>query len=269
MVKFLTPVKDVMLKDFPAIDKDDTLYHALRIMRKYDLDRILAFEKGKLVGVVTKKDIMLKLGTLSTRKVSISQFHVSGFISKSPITITPDVPVVRAARIMVEEGISSLPVVENDKVVGLITKFELASLCLDVNVKVSDIMRPYPPILKPSDTILSARQALTSHDISTAPVVDESERLVGIITIDEISDALVSFQDMVPEKYRKERIFHLLVQDVMRRPTLKVLMDATVGEAAEIMLDKRVKGVAVVNEEDKVLGVLTLTEIAKYISEAE
>ncbi len=36
--------RDIMMTDYPAVDKDETLEHAVRVMKRYDMDRVLAFE---------------------------------------------------------------------------------------------------------------------------------------------------------------------------------------------------------------------------------
>ncbi|HID41061.1 MAG TPA: CBS domain-containing protein, partial [Pyrodictium sp.] len=73
--------RDIMQTDYPAVDKDETLEHAVRVMKKYDSDRVLAFEDDKLVGIMTKKDIMVKLATLRTRNVALGRMHVSSFMT--------------------------------------------------------------------------------------------------------------------------------------------------------------------------------------------
>jgi len=259
-------VKELMIEDYPKIDKDDTLQHALKIMEKYDMDRVLAFEKKKLVGILTKKDVVIRLGTLRTRSITPSHLYVSSVMTGNPLTIEPEVTLIKAARIMLDKRISSLPVISKDKVIGLLTKREVAKVCLDKSISVpTRLLMSYNPItLKLGDRIIHARQIVISNNISILPVV-ENGRPVGLITVDEVANALAAFHDIVPAKYRKERIMHLLVDDVMRRP-IKVHLETPLYETTKIILDKNVKGVIVINDEDIITGVITLTDITRYVA---
>jgi len=258
--------RDIMLTDYPAVDKDETLEHAVRVMKRYDSDRVLAFEDEKLVGIMTKRDIMTKLATLRTRNVVPGRMHVSSFMTWNPKTTTPDATVVEIAQRMTTENIGSYPVVEGDKVVGLVTRWEIASLApLFSDVKVVDVMTTVPEVLKTTHKVLHARQLLLRYNVLFLPVVDEEGRLIGYVTVDEIADAFLAFHDIVPEKFRKERIDHLLVDDIMRlRPPI-VSPDDSVAVAFERMKAKKTKGVVVVHE-GKQIGLVTLNELVRLVA---
>ena len=259
--------RDIMQTDYPAVDKDETLEHAVRVMRKYDSDRVLAFEDEKLVGIMTKKDIMVKLATLRTRNVAVGRMHVSSFMTPDPKTVEPDVDAAVVAQRMIDENVGSLPVVEDEKVVGLVTRWEVANLVEEIgaDVKAVDVMVTVPEALRTTNKVLHARQLLLRYNVLFLPVLDEEGRLVGYITADEIADAFLAFHDIVPEKYRKERIEHLLVDDIMRLRPPTVSPDSSVAEALEKMKAKKSKG-AVVVYEDRLVGIITLNELVKLVA---
>ena len=259
-------VADVMLKDYPAVDKDETLEHAVRVMKRYDSDRVVVFEKKKLVGIMTKKDIMMKLATLRTRNVVPGRLHVSSFMTWSPKTIAPDVAVVEAAQRMLADGVGSYPVVEGEDVKGLLTRWEVAQLSTGMeDVKVADVMTTIPEVLRTTHKVLHARQLLLKYNVLFLPVVDEEGRLVGYVTVDEIADAFLAFHDIVPEKFRKERIDHLLVDDIMRLRPPVVSPDDSVATAFERMRTKKTKGAVVVHN-DRPVGLVTLVELVKLVA---
>ncbi len=258
--------RDIMMRDYPAVDKDETLEHAVRVMKRYDTDRVLAFEDEKLEGIMTKKDIMMKLATLRTRNVAPGRMHVSSFMTWNPKTAPPDATVTELAQRMISEGIGSYPIVEGDKVVGLVTRWEIASLApLFENVKVVDVMTTVPEVLRTTHKVLHARQLLLRYNVLFLPVVDEEGRLIGYVTTDEIADALLAFHDIVPEKFRKERIDHLLVDDIMRLRPPTVSPDDSVATAFEKMKSKKTKGAVVVHE-GKPIGLVTLNELVKLVA---
>jgi CBS domain-containing protein len=258
--------RELMMTDYPAVDKDETLEHAVRVMKRYDTDRVLAFEDEKLVGIMTKKDIMMKLGTLRTRNVVPGRMHVSSFMTWNPKTASPEDSVVELAQRMISEGIGSFPIVEGDKVVGLVTRWEIASLAPSFqDVKVVDVMTTVPEVLRTTHKVLHARQLLLRYNVLFLPVVDEEGRLVGYVTTDEVADALLAFHDIVPEKFRKERIEHLLVDDIMRLRPPVVSPDDSVADAFEKMKAKKTKGAVVVHE-SKPIGLVTLNELVKLVA---
>ena len=259
--------RDIMQTDYPAVDKDETLEHAVRVMRKYDSDRVLAFEDEKLVGIMTKKDIMIKLATLRTWNVAIGRMHVSSFMTSDPKTVEPDVDAAVVAQRMIDENVGSLPVVEDGKVIGLVTRWEVANLVEEIgaDVKAVDVMVTVPEVLRTTNKVLHARQLLLRYNVLFLPVLDEEGRLVGYLTADEIADAFLAFHDIVPERYRKERIEHLLVDDIMRLRPPTVSPDSSVAEVLEKMRVKKSKGVVVVHE-DRLVGIITLNELVKLVA---
>ncbi|HIC99358.1 MAG TPA: DUF373 family protein, partial [Pyrodictiaceae archaeon] len=58
-------VKDVMLKEFPKVNKNETLEHAYRLMRKYDTDRILVVDGDRLVGIISDEKISEQLDKIA------------------------------------------------------------------------------------------------------------------------------------------------------------------------------------------------------------
>ncbi len=258
-------VGDVMLREFPRVDKNDSIYHAVKLMDKHDMDRVVVTESGRLVGVVTKKDIIVKLGAERRRQLSPGRMRVSGFMSMNPVTVEPGTPIPEAAGIMVDQNISGLPVVEEGRLVGLVTKWELLKAVRGDNTPLSLLSVTVPIALKTTDTLLHARKLLMDNELPMLPVLDEENRLVGTVSIDEIADVLFAFYDLVPAKYRRERIHNILVSDFMRLRPPRMPGEASLGEAAGLMIEKRYRGVVIVSGELPT-GLVTLTETTSYIA---
>jgi len=257
-------VKDVMLREFPKVSKNETLEHAYRLMRKHGVDRIVVVDGDKLVGVMAKWDVMEKFATLRTRQVVPGRLHVSSFMSTDLKTISPDASPRQAAQIMLENNIGGLPVIEDDRVVGLITRWEIAPLARQrADVKAVDVMAASPVVLKPTDTILYARKVFETYNTIFVPVVDEEGRPIGYVTVSEIADALYTFHDIVEEKHRKKRIGHLLVEDFMRLRPPRVDPDTSLPKIVEVMVERRSKG-AIVMQNDRIVGIVTLVEVLKH-----
>ncbi len=269
-------IKDIINTDIPIVDKNDSLYHAFKLVEKSGIDKIIVtenrvIEPGKevkaIAGVLTSRDIVLKLGTQRIRLTTPSKLHVSSFMSINPYTTTPSTSLLDIAKVMVKKGYSIIPVIDENKILGGITRDQIVQLASEDETEVRHIMDTNPLIAKTTDRILKVRQDMLTHDISFMPVLDERNELVGYITIYEVAFSLFRFEDIVPAKYRKERIMHLIVEDVMRfRPPRLRIMD-TVSKAIAEIYKKNSRGAVVVDEIGRVVGVITPHIIIKHLVE--
>lgn len=125
-------VKGWMTSDVMTIDEDTSMMKASQIMKENNVRRLPVMHKGKLVGMVTDRDIKeaspSKATTLDVHELYylLSELKVKDIMSKNIITIGPEDTVEKAAVIMLEHRISGLPVVnEKGKLVGIITQGDI------------------------------------------------------------------------------------------------------------------------------------------------
>jgi acetoin utilization protein AcuB len=122
-----------------TITADTPITEALRVMRLSQVRRLPVLDSdGKLVGIVSEKDLLYASPSPAT-SLSIYEMHyllsrllVSELMVKDVITVTPDVPVEEAARIMADHKIGGLPVIENGKLVGIITETDVFTVLLEM-----------------------------------------------------------------------------------------------------------------------------------------
>ncbi len=125
-------VKDRMTSDPVIITTDTSLKDALEIVRSNPFRHLPVLdEDGKLVGIVTEKSLVYASPT-STSALSVfevdyilSRTKVGQIIQGSVVTVGPDWPIEEAARVMVDHRIGCLPVVEDDKLVGIISDTDI------------------------------------------------------------------------------------------------------------------------------------------------
>jgi len=269
--------RDYVFREVPVIDKNDTLYHAFKLVEKTGIDKIIATENRvielgreikSIAGIVTSRDIVLKIATERLRLTTPSKVHLSSFMSITPYFVSVDEDITNVIKVMVEKGYGIVPVVSDDnEVLGGILRDELIKLAEGDDTEVRVIMDTNPLIARTTDRILKIRQDMLNNDISFMPVLDERDEQVGYITIYEVAYALLKFQDIVPAKHRKERIMHLIVEDVMRfRPPRLRIVD-TVSVAVKEILKKNSRGAVVVDEIGRVAGVITSHIILKHLYE--
>ena len=114
-----------------VIDPETSILDALHIMKEKKVRRLPVVAHGKLVGIVTEKDLRespsLKATSLSIFELNylLAKTPVSEVMTKDPITVTPDTTIEEAAVIMRDNQISGLPVVDDGKVVGIVTETDI------------------------------------------------------------------------------------------------------------------------------------------------
>jgi acetoin utilization protein AcuB len=125
-------IKGWMTSDVMTIDEDTSMMKASQIMKENNVRRLPVMHKGKLVGMVTDRDIKeaspSKATTLDVHELYylLSELKVKDIMSKNIITIGPEDTVEKAAVIMLEHRISGLPVVnDKGKLVGIITQGDI------------------------------------------------------------------------------------------------------------------------------------------------
>lgn len=116
---------------------------------------------------------------------------------KSPVfTVTPDTLIDNALETMREKHVRRLPVVENGKLVGLVTRNIIRGAAPSLptpltlwglhyqlsRMKVRDVMITDVIVVHPDDTIKEVLVLIEKHRIGTFPVVDDNGNLVGILT---------------------------------------------------------------------------------------
>jgi acetoin utilization protein AcuB len=124
-------VKEMMTKNPVTIEPDTLVLDARRIMKEKNIHRLPVVEKCKLIGIVTKHDLLDAAPSPAT-PVSVhdlnyllSKMKVKEIMKKNPVTVTPNTPFEDALRVGQEKKIGSFPVVENGKLVGITTESDI------------------------------------------------------------------------------------------------------------------------------------------------
>lgn len=125
-------VKNWMSKNIVTIDVNDSMQDAMRLLKKHDIRMLPVMRKGKLVGIVTDRDLKKASAsdatTLDVHELLylLTKIKVKDIMTRDPITVPPDYTVEETAQVLLEAKISGAPVVDNSgQVVGTITQTDL------------------------------------------------------------------------------------------------------------------------------------------------
>ncbi len=262
-------VSELMTEEVVKIDKDQRISYALELMEKNTISHLIAVDNGKLTGIISITDIADLLGKKRTGSISPSRLHVSSGMSIEPITVTPNTNIAEAAKIMLSKKISSLPVVEEDELLGVFSKSDFLKCCDDAeSVYVEQLMSERskkPVVIGSTDRIIRARSMMLKRGFSFLPVVDRG-RIFGAIDSRMIAFALARFKTKTRPEHQDEAIKHLLVEQVMIKDPKILEMDMSLSKATKIMRRQTLKGLPALDSKDKLTGVLTQTDIANFVS---
>jgi len=119
---------------------------------------------------------------------------VEELMTKDPITASPQVGVIEAFEIMLKHDVGALPVVDDEgRLIGLVTRTDLGRALLEDEYEpgttVEEVMERDVVVVHPDDTLLEALKRMTSAPegiYNQLPVVDDEEKLVGILTDGDI-----------------------------------------------------------------------------------
>ena len=124
-------IRDMMTKNPVTVDSETLVMDAQKIMKENNVRRLPVVDKGKLLGIVTKHDILeaspSPATSLSVHELNylLSKMKVKEIMKKNPVTLTPDTPFEESLKIGQEKKIGSFPVLENGKLVGIATESDI------------------------------------------------------------------------------------------------------------------------------------------------
>jgi len=114
----LVLVRDIMSKDVKVVRPDTTIQEVVATMSKFDISSIMVVQSERPVGIVTTRDVLSKVVVqcLAPRALTARQ------IMSSPlVTIDGSATVEEAARLMAQKKVKNLPVMDGEKLAGVLT----------------------------------------------------------------------------------------------------------------------------------------------------
>jgi acetoin utilization protein AcuB len=131
-------VREFMKTDLVTVDVKTSVLEAQELMRKKKIKRLPVLKNGKLAGFVTKHMLLeaspSPATSLSVYELNylIAKMSVADIMVKDPVTVSPDLAVEEAIWLGTERGIGGFPVVENGRLVGIITESDMTWVIADV-----------------------------------------------------------------------------------------------------------------------------------------
>lgn len=118
-----TTVRDVMTPEPTAIASDEMVVEAARRMVSENVGSLPVVSEGKLVGMVTDRDLVLNV---LAKDLDPHKVPVADVCSGDPVTVEPDEPLDEALRRMAKDQVRRLPVVTGGRLVGILAQADIA-----------------------------------------------------------------------------------------------------------------------------------------------
>lgn len=140
-------VKDVMVKPVISIDQDKTVRQAGELMKKTRRGCLIVTKGNKPVGILSDSDIIKRI---VAKNLLPNKVKIKGVMSKPLVTISKDDEILTAVRKMKKSNIHRIPVIENKKLIGIISLSDIAKTSpemvdlLEYRIK----MRSFEPEIK-------------------------------------------------------------------------------------------------------------------------
>ena len=121
-----------------TIRPDMSVIDALNLMRQEHIRRTPVVKNGKLVGIVSEKDLLNASPSPATSlniyemNYLLSKLQIKDVMKTNVLTVTEDTPIEEVARIMADNKIGSMPVLRDGRMVGMITETDLFKLLLEL-----------------------------------------------------------------------------------------------------------------------------------------
>lgn len=276
-------VEEVMVRDVASAELPGSRDEVLEILKTKHISGVPIVKNGELVGIVTRTDLLK----------NPEEEQIAILMTRSPITITPDNSIVEAARLILENNIRRLPVVENHSLAGIITIADIVGAMArsNINTPISEYIGNNVVSVW-SETPLSVVGAIMElADVKAVPILDTNLTLVGVASDKDLISASViedktemtdmsagtdddawtweSMRDTMSLYYSvsKIKLPASPVKDIMKlkgEPETAV-MSSQVSDCARKMRRNKIDQLPVINSSRRLLGLLRDKDLLRAI----
>jgi CBS domain-containing protein len=128
----MATVADLMVKDVLTVEPSDTIGEAAEKMNASNVGAVVVMEDMvRIVGIVTERDLLRAVAS----RAPAAEARVRQWMTPNPVTVTPDLTIEEAAKIMFDNNFRHLPVVKDGRALGIVSLRLLARWAFDQSVQ--------------------------------------------------------------------------------------------------------------------------------------
>jgi len=250
----------------PLVDKDQPISWALDLMDKNRLSALAVVDDDVLVGLLTVRDLLDRIWSERVRSVTLTNLYVSSAMKINVPHVSVDSDLTYACRVMVENDLPAIPVMDGDSLLGLLVEEDLPRVLLNSNASAERLIQRNFVSVKVSDSLLHAKMLMLNNGFEFLPVFSGEGRFLGIISDWNVIRLLRVIQEKVSSKYRSSRIRGLMVSDALK-PSVPTFMEvSSVARISKVFVESDVRGVVIMDRGGEVSGIVQPKSFVSYIA---
>jgi CBS domain-containing protein len=264
-------VGDVMVRDVAYVTIPGYRDEVLKTLKDKCVSGVPVVKNSNVVGIVTRSDLLR----------NPEEDQIALLMARNPVVVNPDSSILEASKLLLEHDIRRLPVVEDSKLVGMLTIADVVKIIADLNINtpIEDFFEHNVVVVWSEMPLTVVGAVMELANAQACPVLDTELRLTGIVSDRDLINASViedsvekadlsaasdedewtweSMRDTMSLYYGVSRIKlrDILVRDAMV-PAITAIKSSEISECARVMTRKKIDQLPVVTSSQKLMGIL-------------
>ena len=274
-------VRDVMVEDVAYVTVPGTREELMAICKSRYISGVPVVKDGKLVGIVTRQDVLK----------NPNEEQIALLMTRNPFTIGPDASIAEASRLMLTKKIRRLPVVEGDRLVGIISVADIVRVIADMGITepIGDYIADETVAVWDETPLSVVGRIMELANVKAVPVLNTELELVGLMTDRDLINAAIiedntedsdlslgadedewrweGMRDTLKLYYSVSKISlpKRPVKEVMVKGVITAARNSTVSECAGVMSKNKFDQLPVVSARGKLVGLLFDRNLLKVL----
>lgn len=282
-IQNMSTAKDLM-KEPITISKDSSVSQVIKKLLDQKIGRLLVSDDDKITSIITEKDICFFLFSDKTER-TLDQIHLTE-IYKPVFSVDQSTAIKECAMTMLEKGMGSVSVSSDDKIVGIVTKTDLARYFAENFVgkkTVGEYMSPYYAWVYSDTPLYCVVDKMLDDRVSRLILRNKNEIPEGILSFRDLffvslyhgnEEEIIDNQDAnIPVVFKRKGFLSdsgfggtTTAKQIMTNEIITVNYDEDLAKTCKILLDNGINGVGVLSRYGTIIGILSKTDVVKCIS---
>jgi CBS domain-containing protein len=278
-------IEDIIVRDVASATLPGSRDEILKVLKNKHISGVPVIKDSKVVGIVTRTNLLQ----------NPEEEQLALLMTRNPITISPGSALQTAARLLREHRIRRLPVVDEGKLVGLVTVADVVATIADMNIDIpiKDYVEKDVVAIYNETPLPVVARIMELAGVKAVPVLDANLELVGIISDRDVISASIiedsvemsnmsagldddawtweSMRDTMSIYYSVSRIKvpNMIASDIMISEPITATYIASVSDCARKMKRNRIDQIPIINSNRKLQGLLRDHDLLKPLVEME
>jgi CBS domain-containing protein/ribosome-associated translation inhibitor RaiA len=254
--------EDVMSKSFITATEDENLSDVLAKLKKFNVHELPVIRKNRLVGLVSYDTIIKRRNLPLSTKVE--------HIMSTPPKLSKDAPLTTVAENLMSSGFRLIPITSKGKILaGVVSRMDLLKGVMQdknlANMEITSLMTREPQCIRETDNISQARTLMKRLSMRTLPVLNNNEKLVGVIGVKDIAKIWTPKTKESTGELKGEKIsLDVEVKSVMNPDPIFIEKEGKVKEVIKLMREHDISSV-LITEKSKPIGIITPLDIIELL----